>query len=301
MGAIPHVPALTLVATAPVLAVLAVAEAGRTLALQLIGHGGTLALLVVLIKQEGLYTPLASIGFTRTLPALAGTLLAVEDAGHFNQQAARLTATRTISVVDCIGCTHCALLLAFTPLAAGAASLAHSSLLIVAIAALALSIDQCPGLRTAAALQLHAAVVIGALLAVLGHTPAGFIQTLTHHLNVPADAWALPVAVEFPEILAITGGAVIGVLLASQAALVTQLAGGGGLGFEQVIASHAPTSGAHFLKVATRPALDAVDGSGFAGLALHATLRTDHILSVVIEAPQASASDFRAVSSVLTL
>ena len=50
MGAIPHVPALTLVATAPVLAVLAVAEAGRTLGLLFIGHGWTLALLVDLIK-----------------------------------------------------------------------------------------------------------------------------------------------------------------------------------------------------------------------------------------------------------
>ena len=84
MGAIPHVPALTLVATAPVLAVLAVAEAGRTLDLLLIGHGGTLALLAGLIEQEGLHTPLASIGLTRTLPALAGTLLAVEDASHFH-------------------------------------------------------------------------------------------------------------------------------------------------------------------------------------------------------------------------
>ena len=301
MGAIPHVPTLTLFTTASVLALPAITEAGRTLSLLFICHGWTLALLAVLIKQEGLYTPLASIGFTRTLPALAGTLLAVEDAGHFDQQAARLAATRTISIVDCVGCTDCALPLVLTPLAASAASLAHSSLLIIAIAALAQSIDQSPRLRAAAALQSHAGIVIGTLLAVLGHTPAGPIQALAHHLHIPTDARALPVAAEFPELLAIAGGAVIGVLLASQATLVAQLAGGGGFGFEQVVASHASAGGPHFLEVAGRPTLDAVDGSGFAGLALHAALGADYVLSVVIEAPQARAPVCRVPSGVLVL
>ena len=109
VGAIPHVPTLTLAATAPVLALPTVAEAGRTLALLFIGHGGTLALLVDLIEQEWLHTLLASIGFTRTLPALAGTLLAVEDPSHFHQEVAGWAGTSSISIVHCVGCTDSAL------------------------------------------------------------------------------------------------------------------------------------------------------------------------------------------------
>ena len=138
-------------------------------------------------------------------------------------------------------------------------------------------------------------------MAVFGYTPAGSVQALAHHLHIPTDARAIPVAAEFPELLAIAGGAVIGVLLASQATLVAQFAGGGGFGFEQVVAGHTPASGAHFLEVLTRPALDAVNGSGFAGLALHTALGTDHILSIIIEAPRTRAAHFRTISGVLIL
>ena len=186
-------------------------------------------------------------------------------------------------------------------MAAGAASLAHISLLIVTITALTQSIDQCPRLCTAAALQLHADIVIGTLLAVLGHTPARLIQALAHHLHIPTDARALPVAVEFPELLTIAGGAVIGVLLTSQATRVAQLAGGGGFGFEQIVARDASAGGPYSLKVLAGSTFKAVDGSGFAGFTLHTTLETDHILSIIIEARRTGAAHFRAISGVLTL
>ena len=133
----------------------------------------------------------------------------------------------------------------------------------------------------------------------VSHTPAGPIQALAHHLHIPTDARAFPVAAEFPELLAIAGGAVIGVLLASQATLVAQLAGGDGFGFEQVVSSNASAGGAHFLEVATRPALDAVNGSGLAGFTLHTALWADHILSIIIEAPRTRAAHFRTISGVL--
>ena len=259
MGAIPHIPTHALVATTPILTVPAVVDTGRALALLFVGHGRTVALFVHFVMQEGLHAPVARIRLARTLRALARTLLAVQDAGHFYQQVGRGTRASAVSIVHSISCTGRALRLVATLLAAGPASLTHSFLLVVATTALALPIHQCPRLRTATALQLHAAIVIGALLAVLGYTSAGSVQALPHHLHVPTDARTLPVAVEFPELLGITGRTIIGVLLASQAALVAQLASSGDLCFQEVVPSEASTGGAHFLEILVCSAFQAID------------------------------------------
>ena len=187
LGAIPHIPGDTSLTTCPVHALRTVGQTGHTLVGgSLIGHGGTVTLLVGHIVHEGLDTRIATVGGSRASHTLLGTGLAVENAGTLHKQLVGHAGAGPVSIGHAVGCalfTGQSVVgrIVHTPLAAFSTLQTHALLLVETSTALAHAVDHCSLSRTADALQLHVFVVIGTLLAVLSHTPAGPVKTLAHH------------------------------------------------------------------------------------------------------------------------
>ena len=179
LAAISHIPGDTSLAAGPAHALRTVGQTRYALVGgSLIGHGGTVTLLVGHIVHEGLDTRIATVGGSGASHALLGTGLAVEDAGTLHQQLVGHARTGPVPIGHAVGCALFAGQLVVgrvvhTSLAAFSALQAHAFLLVEAGTALAHAVDYCSLSRTADALQLHIFVVIGTLLAVLSHTPAG--------------------------------------------------------------------------------------------------------------------------------
>ena len=105
-------------------------------------------------------------------------------------------------------------------------------------------------------------VIISTLLAIISDTPTGFIQALTHHRHIAIDTFALSIgsiSAEFPELLNITGPAVVGVPFTSEAGVIAHLAGGCSGCSQQVEPIDAGTCCSDFLEVLSCPAGQAVD------------------------------------------
>ena len=106
LAAISHIPGDTSLAAGPVHALRTVGQAGHALVGgSLIGHGGTVALLVGRIVHEGLDTRIATVGGSGASHALLGTGLAVEDAGTLHQQLVGHAGTGPIPIGHAVGCT----------------------------------------------------------------------------------------------------------------------------------------------------------------------------------------------------